>query len=184
MPAELKPCPFCGSDDIALTDELLVCQSCGATGPDLSCVPPPMSDEEFAAAVKEAWNRRAPVPPEPVCELCSSNPAAYDAWLRKRDSDGLPGGHLVRVAICDGCLKHPFLCINESREAAQNQRGSKKAAIAKRRACTCGGLLDRDGKTTNRHDHRCPAYACKCKHDFAHDPGCPFWPNLIPKEKS
>ena len=64
MPAELKPCPFCGSDELAIDHYSVGCARCFINGPA-------NSDEEIskmggyndkcieAAVVK--WNRRAEI---------------------------------------------------------------------------------------------------------------------------
>ena len=56
MANKLKPCPFCGSKDVEVSKSLkvVVCNNCGAYGPDgnkrYDC------DEESAI---DAWNKRS-----------------------------------------------------------------------------------------------------------------------------
>ena len=57
-PLPLKPCPFCGSDDVLfyglVHDCMVICKNCTSQGPA-------RADQEGAA---EAWNRRADAPPK------------------------------------------------------------------------------------------------------------------------
>ena len=46
---ELKPCPFCGSKNVADMNGWVQCLNCNATGPD---------NFDHLRAI-EAWNRRA-----------------------------------------------------------------------------------------------------------------------------
>lgn len=59
MSEELKPCPFCGSENAApyavKSCHSVLCVACGGEGPEA----------ESEAAAIEAWNRRAlPEPPK------------------------------------------------------------------------------------------------------------------------
>lgn len=50
---ELKPCPFCGSNDLfverqTLATKVVQCNSCGAVGPD----------DEKKSGAREKWNNR------------------------------------------------------------------------------------------------------------------------------
>ena len=47
---ELKPCPFCGSRDVAPTGRCIECYRCHSTGPE----------REFRGDAIAAWNRRTP----------------------------------------------------------------------------------------------------------------------------
>lgn len=56
MSKVLQPCPFCGSNDLSMDFNLVVCQKCGCEGPlvldhDDHTIP---TDVEVA----DAWNRR------------------------------------------------------------------------------------------------------------------------------
>ena len=58
--AELKPCPFCGSEDLkiysnAFENYYVVCLGCGASGRNYRSV----------EKAKEVWNRRAY-----ICAVC------------------------------------------------------------------------------------------------------------------
>ena len=50
---KLKPCPFCGSDDLGMNggSEYVFCRGCGAEGA--------WNDDNVEEAIA-AWNRRAP----------------------------------------------------------------------------------------------------------------------------
>jgi Lar family restriction alleviation protein len=50
--ADLKPCPFCGSNSLRFHYGQILCKNCGVEGPPALG---PVTDE----AVAEAWNRRA-----------------------------------------------------------------------------------------------------------------------------
>lgn len=112
--SKLKPCPFCGSDDLKYTSYYVECNNCKALGPDKTDV----------TTAEMHWNSRVPVvePPEIKCELCppeSAAEAVYEAWFRRRDPFlGTPTGHLVKVYICEGCKVHPHLCVNEAKKAS------------------------------------------------------------------
>lgn len=47
---KLKPCPFCGSDDLTDQDDYIVCKACNAYGPTA----------DINETIEDAWNRRAP----------------------------------------------------------------------------------------------------------------------------
>jgi Lar family restriction alleviation protein len=79
MNDEMKPCPFCGSDDIAVVPAedspdydadypvVVACMDCSADGPD--------RDFKSAAEAIAVWNRRAlPSPPYEMKEGITPNP--------------------------------------------------------------------------------------------------------------
>lgn len=114
----LKPCPFCGSEDLQVRKSYVECLGCGTMGPD-------KSDDASACTL---WNQRAPQLPEDEyrCELGEDGPcpntAVYEAWYRRRDPIlGTPSGHLVKVCICEEHKNHPFLCANESKPEPKAQ---------------------------------------------------------------
>lgn len=108
---ELKPCPFCDSEDLTHYNAYVLCNACNANGPDSTA-------EVTSAAV---WNKRAVIhePPKFVCEVVSgcTNEAVYEGWYRKRDPClGTPTGHLIHIAICEAHKTHPWLCANEPKK--------------------------------------------------------------------
>lgn len=122
--SDLKPCPFCGSEELTFDSdgECIICDDCGAFGPNpdkdfvnLSDV----TDEQVMEHAATKWNRRARLP-EPEVILCEfpecGKPADYEGWYRRRDPFlGTPTGHIVRIAFCEGCKSHPHLCANEKK---------------------------------------------------------------------
>jgi len=54
MSEKLKPCPFCGSDNVRAWDNSVTCRECDASGPDLGhCV-----GDKCREASIVAWNTR------------------------------------------------------------------------------------------------------------------------------
>lgn len=113
----VKPCPFCGSDNLDFdpVSECIVCDGCGAFGPN----PGSITDAQTREHAVSIWNQRASLPePVPIpCEFPGcGRPADYEGWFRRRDPFlGTPTGHIVRIAFCESCKSHPFLCANEPR---------------------------------------------------------------------
>jgi len=60
---KLKPCPFCGSDDldVHLRDEGVHCRGCGAWMPSVYS-----SDHSRTHGGVEGWNRRAEIKTKPL----------------------------------------------------------------------------------------------------------------------
>jgi Zn finger protein HypA/HybF involved in hydrogenase expression len=55
MEYSLKPCPFCGSSDLAVFDNAIICKQCDASGPDIGhCTGP-----KCRAETTKLWNARA-----------------------------------------------------------------------------------------------------------------------------
>jgi hypothetical protein len=48
---ELKPCPFCGSEELNTWIDCVYCTECGAQGPD--------ADDKDLDLARAAWNGRA-----------------------------------------------------------------------------------------------------------------------------
>ncbi len=57
MSDKLKPCPFCGSDDLAIQEDIediyVVCNDCHVQGS-------PVHDDELEKKAIEKWNNRTP----------------------------------------------------------------------------------------------------------------------------
>lgn len=53
---DLKPCPFCGSGDVAVFVNLCMCRQCGACSEDLG--QSSLSAEKCKQLAVEAWNTR------------------------------------------------------------------------------------------------------------------------------
>ena len=84
MTDALKPCPFCGSDDVEALDmegkHYVVCYDCALEGPL----------HESRAAVVAAWNRRAlAAPAVPVAWHCPRDPDSATAFFWRRPMNGL-----------------------------------------------------------------------------------------------
>lgn len=117
MSDSIKPCPFCGSENLSLSEPFVRCRSCGAYGPD--------APDDMPSTGLKMWNDRQRPPPEPPvikCEIgdgaCPNN-AVYEAWWRRRDPFlGTPTGHLVKLYICEEHKTHPFLVANEPPKAS------------------------------------------------------------------
>ncbi len=125
--AKLKPCPFCGGANLKIyvhaSNGYVICEDCDAYGPSQNHLTP-----------EDGWNQRAPVVEEPdiPCEFPGCPyPAVYEGWFRKRHIvTGGPGGHIVRIAFCESCKRHPYLCANERRnEQGKIVSGSARPAV-------------------------------------------------------
>lgn len=119
---ELKPCPFCGSDQLEFDPDTqcIICEKCGGFGPNPTeevAKDDTLTDEQLQEHAAAIWNKRAKVvePPAIKCEIKDCpNDAAYEGWYRRRDPFlGTPTGHIVRIAFCKSCKAHPHLCVNE-----------------------------------------------------------------------
>lgn len=87
---ELKPCPFCGSEDVHAdknTEEtfLMQCESCFSEGPEADSVPNAL----------EKWNRR--VSPWQPIETAPKNGQIIDIWCRVPE---IHGESYDRIADC------------------------------------------------------------------------------------
>lgn len=117
----LAPCPFCGSTTALAFDwdwGGIVCHACGAFGPNPSkdvANDKSLTEEQHMEHGAELWNNRPPVPEPIPCEFPGcGKPADYEGWYRRRDPFlGTPTGHIVRIAFCESCKSHPWLCANE-----------------------------------------------------------------------
>ena len=77
MSEELKPCPFCGGADIAISvDEnqgnkwgSAVCFSCSAVGPEVRTGYETYPEASWRAEAAAEWNRRASPTPEAELEM-------------------------------------------------------------------------------------------------------------------
>ena len=84
MTEALKPCPFCGSDDVEALDmegkHYVVCYDCALEGPF----------HKSRAAVIAAWNTRAALaaPAVPVAWHCPNDPDSATAFFWRRPSSG------------------------------------------------------------------------------------------------
>jgi len=124
----LKPCPFCGSTDLTFDPDTscIICDSCGGFGPNPDKEVGDnleTTDEQMQEHAAAKWNKRAPEPPAIPCEFPGCpNPADYEGWFRRRDPFlGTPTGHIVRIAFCESCKKHPHLCANEPKPTKDSQ---------------------------------------------------------------
>ena len=72
MTEKMKPCPFCGSEDISIETESDVmgkiarahCEICGATASGIGVMSRPDSDADLHPTAIAAWNRRSPHDPD------------------------------------------------------------------------------------------------------------------------
>ena len=72
MTEKMKPCPFCGSEDISIETESDVmgkiarahCEICGATASGIGVMSRPDSDADLHPTAIAAWNRRTPHDPD------------------------------------------------------------------------------------------------------------------------
>ena len=73
---ELKPCPFCGGENIELEYEEEIiwyrCRDCEATGPTTT----KYSGEEDEEYIN--WNTRKEPSPYSICEICQDTGYYYD----------------------------------------------------------------------------------------------------------
>lgn len=86
MTDELKPCPFCGGDDLEVTDmdgdHYVLCHGCALEAPF----------HDSRAEAVAAWNRRAAIaapPGPPVAWHCPSDPDSATAFFWRRPMNGL-----------------------------------------------------------------------------------------------
>lgn len=90
----LKPCPFCGGDDVAVLANAINCLGCGGG----VHIPHWYQGMDGSEAI-EAWNRRAP-----LIALCEGNSSARDLAPTITDARvSCDARHAETLKTCPGC---------------------------------------------------------------------------------